>query len=234
MIVMTRIHNNNRTDSTYTKKNNKIENNSTTNRLSQAKARKSSWKDSPRHGFAMPAVAHVAMHWGMYSERGLLYTKSFGSPSELWPSRRAEEFSRGKGITRARGRLGEDLTAWLQGSRVESRSRYGSRRFRWKQRRPSCHDTAPRFPKREMERGDDRCLHGLHALASPAPAGLRLARHAGQRESAWSSAAKDPQRFRTLPIVLARFEVRIGLGGLSLEAGIWARRSGGRGTLLEH
>jgi len=31
----------------------------------------------------MPAVAHVAMHWGMYSERGLLYTKSFGSPSDL-------------------------------------------------------------------------------------------------------------------------------------------------------
>ncbi|CAE7617230.1 CSN8 [Symbiodinium necroappetens] len=37
----------------------------------------------PLHGFAMPAVAHVAMHWGMYSERGLLYTKSFGSPSDL-------------------------------------------------------------------------------------------------------------------------------------------------------
>ena len=45
---------------------------------------------------------------------------------------------------------------------------------------------------------------------------------------------RTPKDSDTLPIVLDRFEVRIGLGGLSLEAGIWARGSGSRGTLLEH
>ncbi|CAE8619820.1 unnamed protein product [Polarella glacialis] len=35
------------------------------------------------HGFKLPAVAHVAMHWGMFSERGVLMTHSWHERSEL-------------------------------------------------------------------------------------------------------------------------------------------------------
>mmetsp|Transcript_62060 Transcript_62060/g.116040 ORF Transcript_62060/g.116040 Transcript_62060/m.116040 type:complete len:239 (-) Transcript_62060:27-743(-) len=37
----------------------------------------------PLYGFALPATAHVAMHWGMFSERCILHTRTFRQPSEV-------------------------------------------------------------------------------------------------------------------------------------------------------
>ncbi|CAL1145085.1 unnamed protein product [Cladocopium goreaui] len=37
----------------------------------------------PLYGFALPAVAHVAMHWGMFTEHGVISTQSWHRDSEV-------------------------------------------------------------------------------------------------------------------------------------------------------
>ena len=39
-------------------------------------------RDGQRYGFALPAVAHVAMHWGMFTEHGVISTHSWQRDSE--------------------------------------------------------------------------------------------------------------------------------------------------------
>lgn len=36
-----------------------------------------------RWGFSLPAVAHVAIHWGMFTEHGVLATRSWRCESEV-------------------------------------------------------------------------------------------------------------------------------------------------------
>eukprot|EP00438_Fugacium_kawagutii_P012582 Skav200203 [mRNA] locus=scaffold623:468267:484815:- [translate_table: standard] len=37
----------------------------------------------PLYGFALPAVAHVAMHWGMFTEHGVVSTQTWHQDSEV-------------------------------------------------------------------------------------------------------------------------------------------------------
>ncbi|CAK9042133.1 COP9 signalosome complex subunit 8 [Durusdinium trenchii] len=37
----------------------------------------------PLYGFALPAVAHVAMHWGMFTEHGVISTRNWQDDSEV-------------------------------------------------------------------------------------------------------------------------------------------------------